>query len=70
MPIAVSVNMTKQVHQTVTCTACNGRGERRESVSYYDVMWLPCAWCKGNGEIRVSTKIIQDCVEPFVLVYD
>lgn len=40
-----------------TCSACHGKGERRESVSYYDVEWVGCAWCSGKGQRLKYVKI-------------
>lgn len=55
--------------ETKTCGWCDGRGERREAISYYDVEWMTCFACKGKGERVVSTKYI-DGPQPFPLAKD
>jgi len=39
------------------CGACTGKGERRESISYYDVDWVTCYGCQGRGQKLVYAKI-------------
>jgi DnaJ-class molecular chaperone len=44
--------------QFADCPACKGKGERRESVSYYDVEWVTCYGCKGKGQYLTQDRIV------------
>lgn len=52
------------------CLRCDGRGEYRCQVSYYDTDWVECECCGGSGQKLIETKITTRCDQPFPLAKD
>lgn len=52
------------------CKMCDGNGEYRCQISYYDSDWVKCEWCSGSGYKFREEKIVSRAESPFPLAKD